>query len=183
VSSERRLRLIYAGLALGVVVVDQIVKLVVDRLLVLHESHELIAGLLQLTYVRNRGAAFGFFNDFEFRGQVVVFSIISVAAQVAIAFYAYRLAATRRLPQTALALILGGAVGNLLDRLVRGYVIDFVDVYWKSHHWPMFNVADSAISVGVGLLVLDMLRDARESESDPSPDEGSPAASPTGRAE
>jgi signal peptidase II len=84
--------------------------------------------------------------------------VVSLLALGAIALYALRLPSTDRLSQTALSLVMGGALGNLIDRARLGSVIDFVDVFWGPHHWPAFNVADSAISVGVVLLVLDMLR-------------------------
>jgi signal peptidase II len=96
-------------------------------------------------------------SDAELPYQSVLFSLISLAALAGIAAYAWRLPAASRLPQTALALIMGGAVGNLLDRARLGHVVDFVDVFWGPHHWPAFNVADSAITVGVGLLILDMV--------------------------
>jgi len=145
-------------LLLGAVVAfDQITKWLVDRLMDLHESRVLVEGLVSLTYVRNRGAAFGVFSDAELPHQSILFSLVSIAALCGIAAYAWRLPAASRLPQNALALIMGGALGNLLDRARLGHVVDFVDVFWGSHHWPAFNVADSAITVGVGLLILDMV--------------------------
>jgi signal peptidase II len=123
----------------------------------LHESRPLVEGFLSLTHVRNRGAAFGLLSDADLPFQAALFSIVSVAALVAIAIYAFRLPPKSTLPRAGLALILAGAMGNLIDRALLGYVIDFVDVYWRSHHWPAFNLADSAISVGVALLLLDSL--------------------------
>jgi len=152
-----RQRLPYLLITLGVIALDQITKFVVDRSMALHESRTLIDGLLSLTYVRNRGAAFGILSDADLPHQPVLFTVVSLAALGAIAFYSFRLPAGSRLPQVALALIMGGAVGNLLNRAMFGYVIDFVDAYWGAHHWPAFNVADSCISIGVALLVLDAL--------------------------
>src|SRR5439155_467083 len=105
------------------------------------------------------------------RAQVraLLVAVVSLAALGAIAAYAWRLPARNRLPQTALALIMGGALGNLLDRARLGYVIDFVDAYWGAHHWPAFNVADSAISVGVVLLVADILRQPQAGETPQAP--------------
>ena len=88
-----------------------------------------------------------------------------------------RMPAESRLPQTALACIMGGAIGNLLDRARLGYVIDYIDVFWGRHHWPAFNVADSAITLGVALLILDILREPRPEET------VVPVASPAGRAD
>jgi len=152
-----RSRAFYFWVAGVVVALDQATKALVDRLMSLHESRTLIEGLLQLTYVRNRGAAFGLFSDASLPYQSLLLSVLGLAALLAIAVYAWRLPAGSRLPRTGLALIMGGALGNLLDRVRLGYVIDFVDAYWGPHHWPAFNAADSAISIGVSLLVLDIL--------------------------
>lgn len=151
-------RRLYLGLSLGVVLLDQITKILVDRTLELHASRSVVDGLLSLTYVRNRGAAFGLLADAGLPYQSALFTLVSLVALAAIGLYAWRLPPAHRLAQGALALVMGGAVGNLIDRARLGHVIDFVDVYWGVHHWPAFNVADSAISIGVALLVLDMLR-------------------------
>lgn len=148
---------LYFWVAGAVVALDQATKAAIDRLLSLHESRTLIEGVLQLTYVRNRGAAFGLFSDSSLPHQSLVLSVLGLLALTAIALYAWKLPANSRLPRTGLALIMGGALGNLLDRARLGYVIDFVDAYWGPHHWPAFNAADSAISIGVCLLVLDIL--------------------------
>jgi signal peptidase II len=143
---------------IAVVLLDQATKLLVDRLMSLHESRVVIDGLVHLTYVRNRGAAFGLFSDADLPFQSMLFSAVSLLALGAIAAYFFKLPDRSRLARVALALVMGGALGNLIDRARLGSVIDFVDVFWGPHHWPAFNVADSAISVGVVLLVLDMLR-------------------------
>jgi len=167
-------RTVYVAIATLVVVLDQITKVLVDRFMSLHESRIIVDGFLRLTYVRNRGAAFGILSDADLPYQSLLFAVVSLAALGAIAAYAWRLPARSRLPQTALALIMGGALGNLMDRARLGHVIDFVDAYWGAHHWPAFNVADSAISVGVVLLVLDILRQPRAAESPqlPRPEPG-----------
>ena len=157
----------YLWVAGAIVALDQVAKALVDRYMDLHESHTIVEGLARLTYVQNRGAAFGILSDADLPYQSVLFSIVSIIALGAIAVYAWRLPITSRLPQTALALIMGGAVGNLLDRMRLGYVIDYVDVYWGRHHWPAFNVADSAISIGVVLLVLDILRNPQSEAAKP----------------
>jgi signal peptidase II len=164
----------YFLLAGAVVLLDQVTKILVDRAMELHESRPIVEGLLSLTYVRNRGGAFGMFSDADLPYQSILFSLISLAAFMAIVSYAWKLPAAHRLPQAGLALIMGGAIGNLIDRARLGYVIDFVDAYWGTHHWPAFNVADSAISIGVTLLVLDVLREPSESDAPP-------AAAPTGQ--
>jgi signal peptidase II len=142
----------------------------------LHESRVVIEGLVHLTYVRNRGAAFGLFSDADLPFQSVLFSAVSLLALGAIAVYFVKLPDRSRLARMALALVMGGALGNLIDRARLGSVIDFVDVFWGPHHWPAFNVADSAISVGVVLLVLDMLRAPR---AQPDAEAGVPAQAAT----
>jgi signal peptidase II len=146
-------------LVLGaVVVLDQLAKAVVLRALPLYEYRPIVDGLLSFSHVRNRGAAFGILSDAELPYQSALLAGLSLLALSAIAIYFSRLPASARLPRLALALVLGGAVGNLIDRVRFGYVIDFIHAYWREHQWPDFNLADSAITVGVVLLVLDILR-------------------------
>lgn len=151
----------HALLFLAVVLCDQLSKWLLDRSFELHESRPLIDGLLSLTYVRNRGAAFGLLAGADLPYQAHLLTALSVAALLAMAAYAWQLSAEERLARTSLVLILAGATGNLICRMRFGYVIDFVDVYWGTHHWPAFNLADSSITVGVSLLVLDILRAPR----------------------
>jgi len=148
----------YFLLMAGVVVLDQITKWLVVKAMELHEYRSIVDGLLSLSHVQNRGAAFGILSDADLPYQAALFSTLSLVALFAIAVYAYRLPVESRRPQLALALVLGGAVGNLVDRVRLGYVVDFIHVYWRQHQWPDFNVADSAITVGVALLILDILR-------------------------
>jgi signal peptidase II len=155
----------YLWIAMIVVALDQLTKVVVDRFMSLHESWTVVEGLARLTYVQNRGAAFGVLSDADLPYQALLFSAVSLAALLAIAVYAWRLPAHTVLPQTALALVMGGAMGNLLDRARLGYVIDFVDVYWGRYHWPAFNVADAAISIGVCLLIVDILKSPQGDEA------------------
>jgi signal peptidase II len=164
-TDQTRRRGFYLWVAGAIVALDQVAKALVDRYMDLHDSHTIVDGLARLTYVQNRGAAFGILSDADLPYQSLLFSLISIVALGAIAVYAWKLPIASRLPQMALALIMGGAVGNLLDRMRLGYVIDYVDVYWGRHHWPAFNVADSAISIGVALLVLDILKNP-QSESE-----------------
>ncbi len=155
----------YLWIAGVIVALDQVTKALVDDFMTLHESRTIVEGLVRLTYVQNRGAAFGILSEAGLPYQSLMFSVVSLLALLAIALYAWRMPAHSRLPQTALALVMGGAVGNLLDRARLGYVIDYVDVYWGAHHWPAFNVADSAITIGVALLVVDILRNPQVEDS------------------
>ena len=159
------------ALLLGtIVVLDQITKEMLKHSLDLHEYRPVVEGFLSLSHVRNRGAAFGLLADAGLPFQGPVLAVVSLLALGAIAGYALRLPAEARIPRLALAFILGGAIGNLVDRVRFGYVVDFIHVYWNQHSWPDFNVADSAISTGVVLLLLDMLRPARRAEPAPNPD-------------
>jgi signal peptidase II len=142
----------------GVLVLDQATKILVDKTMTLHQSIEIISNFAHLTYLRNTGAAFGFLAGTRSPLRIALFALIS---SVAIGCIVYLIRGFRPHQKTllvSLALILGGAVGNLIDRLRLGEVIDFVDLHWYDIHWPAFNVADSAISIGVALLFLQMLR-------------------------
>jgi signal peptidase II len=150
----RRLEL---WLPLAVVIVDQVTKAIVRATLPLHSNREIVPGFLDFTHVRNTGAAFGILNAVDFPLKSVVIAVIATAALVGVGLYAASLAHHQIVARIGLALIIGGATGNLLDRIVAGSVVDFVDVYWQSHHFWAFNVADSAITVGVAIMILDML--------------------------
>ena len=151
---SRRLEL---WLPLLVVIVDQATKAVVRASLPLHESITVIPGLLDFTHVRNTGAAFGLLNTADFPYKTAVIALIAASALIGVGFYAASLAHHQLAARVGLALILGGAAGNLLDRISAGSVVDFVDVYWRSWHFWAFNVADSAITIGVAVMMLDML--------------------------
>lgn len=136
---------------------DQASKLYVDKVMSLHQSIPVLDGLFNLTYLRNRGAAFSFLSNASWR--LPFFIVVTLVATVVIVVALKKMREEQRLAQAALAMIFSGAVGNLIDRIRMGEVIDFLDVYWKSYHWPAFNVADSLICVGVALVALDMLRE------------------------
>lgn len=143
--------------ALLVIVLDQVTKEWVRRAIPLHEAVPVIDGFLNWVHVRNSGAAFGFMNAIDFPYKSVVVSAVALVALVAIAAYARQLGANTPLSRTALTLVLSGAVGNLIDRVTAGFVVDFVDVYWRDYHFWAFNVADSAITVGAILMVVDLM--------------------------
>jgi signal peptidase II len=151
--------------AVIVIALDQITKAVVRAKLPLHDSVNVIPGLFDLTHVRNTGAAFGMLNNIEFQYKPVVMVVVALVALGAVAAYAFTLPPEQRLARFGLALILGGAIGNLIDRATAGYVVDFVDVYWRGVHFWAFNVADSAITVGVALMLLDVLGVGRVPET------------------
>lgn len=151
-------RIAWALVSLLVLGVDQATKAQVRRLLPLHESVGVVPGFVQLTHVTNRGALFGMLHDLPDPWRSAIFTLVPLLAIVLIVGFQARTPAGARLAHAGLALILGGAAGNLADRLRFGQVTDFVDVFVGAHHWPAFNVADSSICVGVALLVLDLLR-------------------------
>ncbi len=129
-----------------VLVLDQAVKALVTLRLAPNSIHPLIPGILNLVYFRNTGSAFGVLQGASTLKTVLI-TALSLAAIVVIAFIVRRAAGTTQ--ALALSLISGGAAGNLIDRLTRGSVVDFIDVHAGSYHWPAFNIADSAITVGV----------------------------------
>ncbi len=145
------------GLAGTIVVFDQLTKAAVRAFIPLHGSRPVIPGFLDLTHVQNSGAAFGILNAVDFPFKPAVIALVATLALVAIAFFAAGLSPHQRLARVGLALILGGAAGNLVDRVTAGYVVDFVDAYWRDYHFWAFNVADAAITVGVIGMMLDML--------------------------
>jgi signal peptidase II len=144
-------------IALVIVVLDQAVKALVRGHVALNESVTVVPGFFDLTRVHNTGTAFGFMNGVEFPFKTIILACVAVAALVGVALYTISLPNEQRLARTGLALILGGAAGNLIDRVSWGYVVDFVDVYWSCWHFWAFNVADAAITVGVALMILEQL--------------------------
>ncbi len=146
-------RLKWLGLSLLAVILDQVSKLVVVSSMQLYQSIP-ITSFFKLTYVRNTGAAFSFLSEaggwqrWFFAGLAIIISMV-------IAVWLTRLKQHETVLAVALSLVLGGAIGNLIDRLAYGYVIDFLDVYYENWHWPAFNIADSAITLGVVLMLLE----------------------------
>ena len=153
-SPPRRLEI---WLPIVIVAIDQLTKAIVRAMVPLHESITIVPGLMDFTHVRNTGAAFGILNLADFPFKTVVIALIASAALIGVGMYAASLAHHQLVARIGLALIIGGAAGNLIDRIVEGSVVDFVDVYWHDAHFWAFNVADSAISIGVAIMILDML--------------------------
>jgi signal peptidase II len=154
--------LILALTAPIILVADQLTKLYIDRTMKLYQSIPVVDGLFSITYLRNKGAAFSFLSDASWR--LPFFILATLIAVIAIITAYCKLKDEQRFAAFSLSLILSGAIGNLIDRVRMGEVVDFLDVYWRSHHWPAFNVADSAICVGVALLALDLFREERKAK-------------------
>ena len=145
------------GVMAVIVVLDQLTKVLVRQSIALGDSRTIIPGFLDLTHVQNTGAAFGLLNSVDFPYKPWIMIVVASVALIAIAAYGTQLGFHDRTARLGLALILGGAFGNLLDRAIVGHVTDFVDVYWGLSHFWAFNVADAAINVGAALVLLDMI--------------------------
>lgn len=153
-------RLFYLLLAVGIFLTDRVSKWAVMHTLVLGETRRIIPGLFNLTHLRNRGAAFGLFAETE--STVVVFFLIAFsAAALGLVLVLLWRGVASPWAGAGLSLILGGALGNLVDRLNNGGVVDFLDFHLGPYHWPAFNVADSAIVIGAAVLMLELFRSRR----------------------
>ena len=147
------------GLSLLVVVLDQISKQLAEAQLVYHKAIAVFPGF-NFTLMYNEGAAFSFLSDAG-GWQRWFFTTLSIAISIVLIIWIKRLDHDKRILAAGLALILGGAIGNVIDRILFGHVIDFIDVYYQTHHWPAFNIADSAIFLGACLLIVDMFREQK----------------------
>ena len=157
-----------SAITAAVIALDQLTKQLVVRSFKLHESVPVIPGFFDLTYVRNPGAAFGFLAGAQGMWRSIFFITVSMVALAVILALVRQ--SRERLPLIALALIGGGAVGNLVDRVRFGEVVDFIDWYYRTYHWPTFNIADSAITIGVGLLAIDMLLPKKQTTAEEIPE-------------
>lgn len=151
-----RLLLIVAPLLL---ILDQLSKIYIDRHFYLGESVAVFENFFHITYIRNKGAAFGILSGSPWR--VPFFITIGIVACVALLWYLYSTRRDQKLLQIALVMIFSGAIGNVIDRIRLAEVIDFIDVHWYGSHWPAFNVADSAITIGVGMMIVDLWYEER----------------------
>jgi signal peptidase II len=172
--------LILLGVAALTLVADRVTKTIVTENLVLSETWDpparIINRFASITYTTNTGAAFGLFPD-----QGVLFVVIACVVIAAIILYYRQLSEGNVLARVALGLMLAGTLGNLIDRLRQGYVVDFIDFnFWPLQNWPVFNLADSAIVVGVGLLALTMLKEETKNQDDEVGSSESDAASEPG---
>lgn len=150
---------IASALLLGAV--DQATKVWAERNLPLFELRDIVPGFFGLAHVRNTGVAFSLLSNLDSRWVHPFLILATVLAMGAVLAYIAYLPCRGAAP-VGLGLILGGAIGNLIDRARLGYVVDFLDLYWRNHHWPTFNVADVGITVGIALLVIDMVASPKE---------------------
>ena len=150
-------------LSVAIAVLDQVSKFAVRSRFRVGEQLPVIPGLFNLSYVRNTGAAWGIFAGF---GNWLV--VVSIVMLIVIVFFRHSFMNDGSLDRVAVGLMVGGIVGNLIDRVRLGYVVDFLDFHWKTHHFPAFNVADAAICTGVGLYILSQyLAERREQREQP----------------
>ena len=166
----KRKYVILTFLTTFIILLDQVTKyLVVDRFRY-GESIPMIPGFFSLTYIRNTGAAFGLLAHSNPAFRIPFFVVVPLVALVAIAFIFRKIPDRDLKLSSALSLVIGGAIGNLIDRVMLSYVVDFLDFHWRyEYHFPAFNVADMAICVGVGILMLDLLTQKETALHVPAP--------------
>ena len=155
--TNNRARILHFLLALAVVLLDRWTKRLVAAHIAMYAYIQVIPGFFRLTHTENTGAAFSLFADSPSRWKTVILIAFSLVAMVIVSFLLWKQNRVFTTTGIALSLILGGAVGNLWDRLASGRVVDFLLVYVKQYQWPVFNLADSAIVIGAALLVLEIL--------------------------
>jgi signal peptidase II len=156
-SQPHVMRKLHFLIAVLVVLLDRATKAVVARNISLHDGIQVIPGFFRITHVENRGAAFGLFADSPGQWKIAMLVLFSIVALVVVTALLWRNSHAMTSTGIGLALVLGGAVGNLWDRLLNGRVVDFLLFYVGQYQWPAFNVADSAIVCGAGLLVIEIL--------------------------
>jgi signal peptidase II len=144
-------------ITIPVIVLDQFTKFYIQKSMKLHQSIKVIDGFFDITYVLNKGAAFSFLADKPEGFTIPFFVIVSVIAIGIIGFLFYQTKKNDYVSLIAFALLLGGSIGNLIDRIRHGAVTDFLDFYIQQYHWPAFNVADSAITTGISLLFFSLI--------------------------
>ncbi len=140
-----------------VILVDQATKLLVRRHFALYDSIVVVSGLFDLTRIHNYGAAFGMLNAVDLPYKTAVLAVVQTVALAGLTLFAGTLPLEQWLARGGVGLVVGGAIGNLIDRLTLGYVVDFFDFYWRGWHFWAFNVADASITVGMALIILDQL--------------------------
>lgn len=157
----------FLGIALTVFILDQVSKLIVIASLESHQTLPVIPGFFNIVVVKNKGMAFGVFNQISSTLFYYLLLSVTVIAVAAVIFFFFTLKKNQGWMASGLSLILGGAMGNLADRIRLGYVIDFLDFVVKNYHWPAFNVADSAVTAGAFCIVIEMMmgKNPQERES------------------
>lgn len=158
----RKYHILIAALVVGL---DRLTKWVISQKITLHDSVDVVPGVFRLTHVQNQGAAFGLFSESPSEWKVAMLILFSVAALAVVSALLWRNGNAMNATAIALSLVFGGALGNLWDRVATGKVVDFLDFYLGSHHWPAFNIADSAIVVGALLLLSEIFGAPQEDKA------------------
>lgn len=158
----RKYHILIAALVVGL---DRLTKWVIAQKITLHDSVDVVPGMFRLTHVQNQGAAFGLFSESPSEWKVAMLILFSVAALAVVSALLWKNGNAMNATAIALSLVFGGALGNLWDRVATGRVVDFLDFYLGSHHWPAFNIADSAIVVGALLLLSEIFWAPREEKA------------------
>jgi len=148
----------YFSLILIIIFFDQISKFFIRANFNLYEQIDIFKGFLKIIYIRNSGVVWGLFSGNQNHLVPIIISILSIAALLTVLYIFIKTSPSCRLELISLSFIMGGAVGNIIDRFILGFVVDFIDIYIKSYHWPTFNIADSFISIGIVLLLISVLR-------------------------
>jgi signal peptidase II len=148
---------LYAALSASIILLDQLTKALIVKTIPFYGSVEVIPGFLDLTYIHNKGAILGLFNRSEQPWTTALLLLLNAAALGLVVFYFSKTKDKERVTRLALAMIVGGALGNVVDRITRGYVVDFVEMYAGKFRWPTYNVADAAITIGAVLLIASAL--------------------------
>jgi signal peptidase II len=154
---EKLIRLLIVSII--IIIADQLTKYIILTTMPLHSSIPVIQGFFNITHVHNPGGAFGMFADGSPLLRKLLFLVVSSLAICFVLYFYHSTPLTHRVLSFGFAMIFGGAVGNMIDRVRFGKVVDFLDVYIRSYHWPAFNVADSAITIGVTIFVIHLLFD------------------------
>src|SRR5436309_12719886 len=164
-ASDLKMRYRFYLLTFLVFVVDHWTKWIVRTRMDLHDHIEVIPNYLRISYVRNSGVAFGLLEQIQSVWKPYLLAAMAVIAVIVIVVYSVRMSTDRTLLQVALAVTLGGILGNFTDRIVHKFVVDFIELHFQDRfHWPTFNVADSAITVGIALLLLDTVKNPEPQE-------------------
>lgn len=144
---------------LGLVIAsDQITKHYISSAFQIHESREVIPDFFHITFIKNKGAAFGFLSGSDSSLVIPFFISITIIALAVLFWLFFKTPLENRFAILGLSLLLGGALGNFIDRIFLGEVVDFLDFHWYEYHWPAFNIADSSITIGVSLLLFDIVK-------------------------
>ena len=163
--SPTRERIVAAAIAVGVFACDRVSKAVVEDRVGAYDTIPAIPGLLNIVRSQNAGVAFGIFNETTSHNRTLLLIAVSLIAVAILAAMLWRIDRQDRLTATGLALVLGGALGNVFDRVRQGTVTDFLDLYFGTYHWYIFNLADTAICIGAGLMMLSIWRTRKETEN------------------